>query len=276
MAEPSPYSKVGQMMLCDMFAKELVQGATMKRSVREKVFQELSRRGGGEAFRACASDLGKVFIDATERGRTRPSMPASLQMASDELDPIDSVRQPMKRVPTPYRWSTPSLSSVGSARLDDKKIDFSQVRLDNSPHHPARWPSPNFGRTLALPVDRKPEMAVPIRNVASDSVSAPSLLPKHAQKKSRLEVTLEKMRKVKTDPGAHLRRCPIQMGVPVQQTSTYMAGTMEPVQKAADPKWSTELKAIDVAVGKRLKYETRLIAGGSSLCPELCHHPKDY
>jgi hypothetical protein len=264
------------MMLCEVFAKELVQGATMRRSVREKVFQELSRQGGGEALRSCASDLGKVFVDAAERGRARPSMPASLQMASEDPNPMDSASQPIKRATTPYRWSTPSLSSVGSARLDDKRIDFSQSRLDNVAHHPATWPAPNIGRQITLPVDRHPEMSVSIGNAASNLESVPVLPNKHMQKKSRLEETLEKMRRVKADPGVHLRKCPIQMGVPAQLTSTYMAQSTEPIQKAMDPKWSTELRKIDVKVGKKLKYETRLSAGGTTLCPELRHYPKDY
>merc|ERR1712025_1010463 len=96
-------------------------------------------------------------------------MPASLQMALDEGDPIDSGRP--ARVPTPYRWSTPALSSAGrSARAEEKKkIDFSQIRLDYN-LHPARWPAPAIGRKISLPVDRQPEMITSIKNVASEPV----------------------------------------------------------------------------------------------------------
>jgi hypothetical protein len=258
------------MMMCDMFSKELVQGYKLRHNLRDNVIQELRRKGGGDALRSCVSDLGRLLIDAPEKGCSRPPLPAHLQAAPrHEAEAVDLMP---KRVPTPFRWSTPS-STVASAREVAPTQFRSAAFTDASQIHDASWPAPRTGRCISLPVDRSPDHAVPSspaglsKTPASQSV--PVLNLPGTTKNSRLRDVLAKMKKDKVDHTAHLRRCAIQMGVPAQLTSCYMAQSTEPIQKAADPKWSSDLKRMDAKVGKRIQYETRLSASGPTLCPEL-------
>merc|ERR1712224_593713 len=115
-----------------------------------------------------------------------------------------------------------------------------------------------MGRSMRLPgppVARAPSSRGQSAGLgASNSMPTLNLAPKNA----RLAATLAKMKKVKADPAAHLRRCAVQMGVPSQGTTTYMQQSTGPVAMAVDPKWSTDLRRIDVRVGKTLKFNSRL------------------
>merc|ERR1711865_651834 len=104
------------------------------------------------------------------------------------------------------------------------------------------------------------------------SQSAPALC--HATpKNARLVKALAKLKTTKADPAAHLRQCPIQMGYPNQKETTYQKAATGPVEMAMDPKWSTELRKLDVKVGTKLKFETRLSGACVTVCPGLRYLP---
>merc|ERR1712048_677025 len=103
------------------------------------------------------------------------------------------------------------MGSAGSARVANDYMDASHELPSNySQFNVARWPTPTFGRKIPLPVDRSADHAAPsksgsFKNII-ESQSVPVLnLPKTA-KNSRLAATLAKMKTVKTDHSAHLRR----------------------------------------------------------------------
>eukprot|EP00440_Ansanella_granifera_P008391 gb/GFBE01009090.1/.p1 GENE.gb/GFBE01009090.1/~~gb/GFBE01009090.1/.p1 ORF type:complete len:243 (+),score=34.10 gb/GFBE01009090.1/:1-729(+) len=126
-----------------------------------------------------------------------------------------------------------------------------------SVRHPDELQGPDRPRSSAL--------AQAARAISSCS-SLPAL---HIQGEQASEDRL-KRKKVKPDHAAHLRRCPIQMGVPDQTTSSYKAACAIPVQKAVDPKWSTDLKRRDWLNAERIKYDNRLAAATpGSFSPEL-------
>merc|ERR1711939_892028 len=106
----------------------------------------------------------------------------------------------------------------------------------------------------------------------SRSLSLPALPPiaeaVAAPTKPRLADKLAKMRTIKGDPAAHLRRNPVQMGVPTQSESTYMAFVAEPISKASDPIWE-EVRLSGIKTNKMLRYHNRIAIGGATLCPEL-------
>ncbi|CAJ1338715.1 unnamed protein product [Effrenium voratum] len=72
------------------------------------------------------------------------------------------------------------------------------------------------------------------------------------------------------DGAAALRRSALNMGLPAQLTTTYNAQCQVPVQKAVDPKWSTDLKRADRRNAQRIQYENRLSAATpGSISPEV-------
>lgn len=97
-----------------------------------------------------------------------------------------------------------------------------------------------------------------------------------APQDTELAAKLSKMKRDKADPAAHLRRCAVQMGVPTQKETTYMKQAAGPVAMAVDPKWSTELKKLDVYGMKVLKFNNRLSGAGTTICPELRYLPRDF
>lgn len=77
-------------------------------------------------------------------------------------------------------------------------------------------------------------------------------------------------RKVQPDAAAELRRSALNMGLPPQLTTTYNSQCWVPVQKAVDPKWSTELKRADWRNAQRIQYDNRLSASTpGSISPEI-------
>lgn len=284
-AEPSECSKVAKMMLCEALTKELVHLSDSRRSVRDNVFKELSqsdgdlRRHGG--LRNCANDLGRLLIDRPEPGMPPPPLPANLR--EEPRDDFDlealmakearsrKVQRLRERVPTPFQQNQAAASIESTMALDP---GIPRIPAD------ARYPSPAIGRQCTVPKPPTPARAASSRGgtssglLASQSVPALNLKPTTSQ--SRLAATIAKMKTTKDDPAAHLRRCAVQMGVPSQGLTTYMDAAAGPVSKAVDPKWSTELRKLDVTVGKKLKFETRLSGAGTALSPELRYIPKFY
>eukprot|EP00438_Fugacium_kawagutii_P003420 Skav211334 [mRNA] locus=scaffold3120:179650:180656:+ [translate_table: standard] len=77
-------------------------------------------------------------------------------------------------------------------------------------------------------------------------------------------------RKVQPDAAAELRRSALNMGLPPQLTTTYNSQCWVPVQKAVDPKWSTDLKRADWRNAQRIQYDNRLSASTpGSISPEI-------
>lgn len=279
--EPSECSKVAKMFLADTFVKELVQGGGTRRSVRENIFEELRRSDAchtrHDGLRNCASDLGRMLVDSG----SRPLLPSSLIEAPRddfELPTPASSRTPQRgvvdRVSTPFRWSDTPAISPKAPTPPDYRSDGMRLPEDS------RWPSPAIGRQFKIPA---PPVPLSRRTTSSrgqsrtgtamsQSMPTLNLAPQNAQ----LAATLAKMKKVKADPSAHLRRCAVQMGVPTQTTTTYMKQSAGPVAMAVDPKWSTDLKKIDFSVGQKLKFYSRLSGAGTTISPELRYLPRDF
>mmetsp|Transcript_95400 Transcript_95400/g.274737 ORF Transcript_95400/g.274737 Transcript_95400/m.274737 type:complete len:198 (-) Transcript_95400:53-646(-) len=136
----------------------------------------------------------------------------------------------------------------------------------------------NAGRSQSTPTLRRPppEARLPLveEEIQGSAAPAPEA---EVERRPTLAETLARMKKVKKDHAAHLRLHPVQMGLPMTLTSTYTAGTLQPVQKASDPKWSSELRALDVKIGQKFRYDNRLTASVSgSISPEPMHFPKPY
>merc|ERR1740122_950469 len=85
--------------------------------------------------------------------------------------------------------------------------------------------------------------ASPGRVVSGLASSVPSRASSHMP--MPLAETIARMKKVKSDPAKHLRRSPLQMGMPPQMTTSYMASSLQVSEKANDPKWSSDLKRLD-------------------------------
>lgn len=94
------------------------------------------------------------------------------------------------------------------------------------------------------------------------------------------EGKIQRARQAQLDMPIHLRTGvnPIEMGCP-RNYLTEMKRCLEvPIQKATDPKWSTDIKKINVKIGQRLEWEKKMSASlTGSIAPELHHMPpKDY
>merc|ERR1712232_366576 len=97
------------------------------------------------------------------------------------------------------------------------------------------------------------------------------------ESRQRLAETIRRMKQVKNDPAAHLRRNPIQMGFATTVHSTSRATSNLTSAMANDAKWSTDLKKLEISAAKRALYERRLTAATSgSMLPELPTMPKNY
>lgn len=281
-AEPSECSKVHKMLLCDVFAKQLTQGNSTRRHIRENIFNELHRSDADlrrhDTVRSCASDLGRMLVDSGSRS----GLPAHLLEAPRDDFDLGSLPAPAAssrlrqsvadRLPTPFRWSD-SLAETAAAATP---LGRASMRLAED----ARWPSPAIGRQFKVPapsgalIERVPSSRGQSSAGLAVSQSVPMLVL--APKNAKLAATLAKMKKVKSDPAAHLRRCAIQMGVPAQGTTTYMAAATGPIAMAMDPKWSTDLKKIEQRMEKTLKFNSRLSGAGTTISPELRYLPRDF
>jgi len=227
-------------------------------SIRENISQELKRSDDNvrrhDGLRNCASDLGRMLIDSGPR----PALPAHLLEAPWDdfnlptLPALATSSRPKRmvadRLPTPFRWSDSPAKRIEAPTT----LGQDSMRLPED----ARWPSPAIGRQFEVPlppvafVARAPSSRGQSRPGLGESQSVPTLYL--APQNAKLVATIAKMKKVKTDPAAHLRRCAIQMGVPSQGTTTYMAQSTGPIAMAMDPKWSTDLKKIEQRMEKTL------------------------
>jgi len=285
--EPSECSKVAKMMLAHTLSKELVQGGS-RPGLRENIFNELTKSDGHlrshEGLRNCASDLGRLLIDLPPEGTTRQLPSHLLNIPRDDFDlatfqPSASSNRRKQRLeersPTPFRFSetvtTPEVAQPS---------DFASREPRNS-----KWPSPAVGRQMripgppsARPVGTPCRSAPPSRRGSSGGLSVSQSVPalNLAPKNTRLAEVIAKMKITKADPGWHLRQFPINNACPDQLTSTYMSASTGPVMMAMDPKWSTELKADGIRVMKKLKFNARLSAAGTTVSPEIRYIERDF
>mmetsp|Transcript_67404 Transcript_67404/g.158011 ORF Transcript_67404/g.158011 Transcript_67404/m.158011 type:complete len:236 (-) Transcript_67404:130-837(-) len=115
--------------------------------------------------------------------------------------------------------------------------------------------------------DRR-SLILEIPNTLKTSSSLPSLDPAGEARPSGSNP--RQRSKALPDYAPHLRRSALNMGMPSQLTTTYMAQCSIPVQKAVDPKWSTELKRADWRNAQRIQYDNRLSASTTgSISPEM-------
>lgn len=294
--EPSECSKVAKMMLAHAFSKELV-GDQSSRGLRENVFQELQRSdqvlSSHAGLRSCASNLGQLLIDRPPPGVARPPLPAHLQDAPRDDYDVEALvasaassrkqQSIVERVATPFEFNKGPVGPASQylAKPPEPWPDAGRVSGNT------QCLRPQCGRSIKVPGPRGASALVPgqAERVVSSrlgssrglavSQSAPALrnaTPKNA----RLVKALAKLKTTKADPAAHLRQCPIQMGYPNQKETTYQKAATGPVEMAMDPKWSTELRKLDVKVGTKLKFETRLSGACVTVCPELRYLPRDY
>ncbi|CAK9017957.1 unnamed protein product [Durusdinium trenchii] len=98
------------------------------------------------------------------------------------------------------------------------------------------------------------------------SLKASTSLPELRRESQESRVQRKKLQPA----AAELRRSALNMGLPPQLTTTYMSQCMVPVQKAVDPKWSTDLKRADWRNAQRIQYDNRLSASTTgSISPEM-------
>mmetsp|Transcript_45864 Transcript_45864/g.106616 ORF Transcript_45864/g.106616 Transcript_45864/m.106616 type:complete len:173 (+) Transcript_45864:63-581(+) len=94
----------------------------------------------------------------------------------------------------------------------------------------------------------------------SKASSVPILPGLRTPKKPTLAEKLALIKRVRPDPGHHLRAHPVNQGMPAAWTSCYQHATNVAVQMAVDPKWSTELKEIDYQAQLKNQFNVRLTA----------------
>mmetsp|Transcript_107466 Transcript_107466/g.347121 ORF Transcript_107466/g.347121 Transcript_107466/m.347121 type:complete len:229 (+) Transcript_107466:52-738(+) len=213
-----------------------------------------------------------------------PSVPVSRASSRRSTPAVSRVGTPFSRLATPWvaRLATPSdCSSYGD-------VPGFRVMM---PTPPASRPMSGAVSSASASRQATPAMvrlgqsnSVPELQLPSISEGAQDQRVAHfitdvtsgdMQRSSSLAEVLAKMKKVKKDHSAHLRRHPMNMCMPPQLTSSYTAGMAEPMAKMMDPKWSTELREMDRKMGEKNKYDVRLtasITGGIS--PEPAFFPK--
>ena len=97
-------------------------------------------------------------------------------------------------------------------------------------------------------VDRN-DLILEVPKPLKTSSSLPELGRRESLNSSKAE------RKKMHPAAAELRRSALNMGLPPQLTTTYVSQCTVPVQKAVDPKWSTDLKRADWRNAQRIQYE---------------------
>eukprot|EP00441_Pelagodinium_beii_P019323 CAMPEP_0197669206 /NCGR_PEP_ID=MMETSP1338-20131121/71375_1 /TAXON_ID=43686 ORGANISM="Pelagodinium beii, Strain RCC1491" /NCGR_SAMPLE_ID=MMETSP1338 /ASSEMBLY_ACC=CAM_ASM_000754 /LENGTH=116 /DNA_ID=CAMNT_0043248719 /DNA_START=27 /DNA_END=374 /DNA_ORIENTATION=- len=75
------------------------------------------------------------------------------------------------------------------------------------------------------------------------------------QRNTTLAEVLAKMKKSKHDPAAHLKQHCLQMGAKTDWVSNTQDQQRGPASKAQDPKWSTELKAIETRMVGKIQFQ---------------------
>eukprot|EP00931_Biecheleriopsis_adriatica_P061452 TRINITY_DN36951_c0_g1_i1.p1 TRINITY_DN36951_c0_g1~~TRINITY_DN36951_c0_g1_i1.p1 ORF type:complete len:159 (-),score=24.19 TRINITY_DN36951_c0_g1_i1:68-544(-) len=86
---------------------------------------------------------------------------------------------------------------------------------------------------------------------------------------------LAKMKKSKNDPAAHLRQSCLQMGVRTNWETTTRNQQWVPASKAQEPRWSSELRAIDNEIIDKIHQENRL-SGSLPISPEMAFLRKSF
>mmetsp|Transcript_47018 Transcript_47018/g.102324 ORF Transcript_47018/g.102324 Transcript_47018/m.102324 type:complete len:164 (+) Transcript_47018:49-540(+) len=153
-----------------------------------------------------------------------------------------------------------------------QEVDAQKQDSAMSPTPPAGDPD-----VASRPGSSRPAASGGVTPSRCSSVPAlPAIAEPGGYQKPSLGETLARMRKVKPDHTAHLRRSPLQMGAPSSFTTTYMHSTSQPISKANDPKWSTDLKKMDRRLGEKNKYERALCGCTGALSPELRYLPATY
>lgn len=238
----SPRSLVAKHLLCQTISKELAGPG--KRELQEHILEDLVRITDSEALRSRSSDLGSVYF--------QKQTPAGTPFAGQRDVPSRSGLP----IPSSSAVAMGSLQSIRSSRPSSSFSRASDRILETSQSLPA------------LPA--LSEYSSESEHYASPAVS---------QSNNRLaQMLLQKKKavKVKPDATAHLRRCAIQMGVPTQSVTTYMDASKGPIQKASDPKWSTDLMLMAQRTERMLKYNARLSGSGPKLVPSERHYPKNF
>jgi len=271
------------MLLADKLSAELCVGHM--RHTRENVFEHLKNSDDNvrshDGLRNTASNLGRLLVDLPENMTedvlaTRPRMPRHLrEPVRDDFDLAGmtgsaSMRSSVAdRVVTPFRWSEPNSMPPTPLLTPGPAGDRGDTKGP-------RYPSPAFGRIMRIPAP--PDVrSSSSRGGLTSSRSVPSLnfMPPNDP---QLAAKIAKMKQIalKGDPALFLKIHPVNMGLPAQMATTYTWNSTRPVQMAMDPKWSTDLRKIDVKIGKKFKYENRMSAAGTTTCPEVRYLEKDY
>mmetsp|Transcript_21166 Transcript_21166/g.49260 ORF Transcript_21166/g.49260 Transcript_21166/m.49260 type:complete len:230 (-) Transcript_21166:189-878(-) len=186
---------------------------------------------------------------------------------SEQLAAIDSLSEKAlgltaSRVPTP---APRPLTSAGGAGAEATRKSLKEEPF-------VIW-SPMVDTHLGVrhadelrTTDRR-NLILEIPSMLKTSTSLPALAS--AKEEARREAPRSRS-KVQPDYSLHLRRSVLNMGMPSNVTTTYMAQCSVPVQKAVDPKWSTELKRADWRNAQRIQYDNRLSAATpGSISPEM-------
>mmetsp|Transcript_6 Transcript_6/g.14 ORF Transcript_6/g.14 Transcript_6/m.14 type:complete len:173 (-) Transcript_6:188-706(-) len=94
----------------------------------------------------------------------------------------------------------------------------------------------------------------------SKASSVPALPALRTPKQPTLAEKIALIKRVRPDPGQHLRRHPVNQAMPPTWTSCYQHATNVTVQMAVDPRWSSQLKEIDYRAQLKNQFNVRLTA----------------
>ncbi|CAE7291229.1 unnamed protein product [Symbiodinium natans] len=219
---------------------------------------------------ALADAAAQLLVDDKEMRQGLVQTLSRLTDRSEQLAAIDGLSEKaLGRKGTDSRVATPAPRPRSSAVVAEGPA--AQKLPQDSQSEPFIIWSPIVDTHLGVQdveelrtKDRR-SLILEIPGALKSSTSLPSLTPA-----GEMRTPAARRSKALPDYAPHLRRSVLNMGMPSQQTTTYMAQCSVPVQKAVDPKWSTELKRADWRNAQRIQYDNRLSASiPGSISPEM-------
>ncbi|CAE7412476.1 unnamed protein product [Symbiodinium sp. CCMP2456] len=224
------------------------------------------------AAHALADAAAQVLVDDKEMRRGLVQTLSRLGDRSEQLAAIDALSEKALGL-TGRRAATPAPRPPSSWAADGGHAAAAAEPQDSNDELFIIW-SPLVDSHLGVKhveelrtKDRR-SLILEIPSTVKTSSSLPSL---NRAGEARPNGSNPRQRsKALPDYAPHLRRSALNMGMPSQLTTTYMAQCSIPVQKAVDPKWSTELKRADWRNAQRIQYDNRLSASTTgSISPEM-------
>lgn len=258
----TPRSIVAKQLLHDAICKELACG---RRGLHEQILEKLSSTCDEKCDAATLSshvgDLGKMYFNM--------SPPLKSASSPELLSFTTAVARPPVRTPVPSGQTAGNMQRLGTSSGSSCRSILQTPAVRNMPRQSSR-PGSSFSSASYGILRGVPEYS------PHDDGRNDALQPVVSQQDASFARRLAALKKKRPDYTRHLRQLPINMGVPDQLVSTYMADSKEPVAKAVDARWSTELSNMSNNTTLMMKYRSKLSGSGASLCPSERFFPKTY